>query len=50
MCKKKAAFSDGLKSREETPKKAYAVSLPHCNKCSEGRLVQKKRAEIELRA
>ena len=25
MCKKKAAFSDGLKSREETPKKAYAA-------------------------
>lgn len=25
MCKKKAAFSDGLKSREETPNKAYAA-------------------------
>jgi hypothetical protein len=41
--KKKAAHERRPESREETPKKASATSLPHCNNDSGINFVQRKR-------
>jgi hypothetical protein len=41
--KKKAAHKRRPESREETPKKASAASLPHCNNDSGINFVQRKR-------
>jgi hypothetical protein len=46
LCKKKAAPKGGPKSREETPKEAYAASLLHCDKYPEMGLDQWERQVV----